>query len=171
MIYTEIGSHTSPKVKKDEQGSRASVERRRSSVGSNGNRASPPLFRKLDVKKPSNVKVDTSDSSVMSVSQDQKAFNEGRRFENPEIRRALFKDDYEKQNLVYETGCRVIPSNEAGDVCRNQRDCEDLSLIRKQLVQIENQQSNLLDILQVSNVLLRFFVSSIRDLRLCLVER
>lgn len=78
---------------------------------------------------------------------------DGRQFENPEIRRALFKDHYEKQSLLHETGCRVIPSNETGNICRNQRDCEDLSLIRKQLVQIENQQSNLLNILQVSNVL------------------
>lgn len=77
----------------------------------------------------------------MSVSQDNKAstgdgrsLNEGRRFENPEIKRALFNDDYEKQSLVHETGCRVIPSNETGDICRNQRDCEDLSLIKKQLV-------------------------------------
>lgn len=160
LVLLEIGSHTSPKAKKsspvDEQGSRASAERRRSSVGStNGNRTSPPLFRKLDVKKPSNVKLDTSDSSVMSVSDDKKDLEEGRRFENPKIRRALFKDDdYEEQKLVYETGCRVVPSNEAGGVCRDQRDCEDLSLIRKQLVQIENQQSDLLDILQVSNVLL-----------------
>ncbi|KAG6401703.1 hypothetical protein SASPL_138567 [Salvia splendens] len=81
-------------------------------------------------------------SSVASVSGDKQGGEEGGRFENQEIRRALFEESYEKQNH------RVVVSNETGDVCRNQRDCEDLSLIRKQFVHIENQQSNLLEILQ-----------------------
>lgn len=58
-------------------------------------------------------------------------------------------------------GSRVVPypedgsevtgsaSNASADVCRHHKDFEDLSLIRKQLVQIENQQSSLMDLLQV----------------------
>lgn len=48
----------------------------------------------------------------------------------------------------------------------NQKEFEDLSLIRKQLLQIENQQSNLLDLLQVLtslsfNVIAVMFIHSI----------
>lgn len=148
------GSKTEPssQVKKISQhGSAASAARGRASVGSNGNRTSPPMFRKLDSKKPSSAKVDVSaaaddggriSSSATPVS-GYKRGEERRRFENPEIRRALFSESYEKRDHS------VVVSNETGDMCRNQSDCEDLSLIRKQLVQIENQQSNLLEILQV----------------------
>ena len=141
-------SQPSSQVKKiSPHGSPASAARRRSSVGSNGNRTSPPMFRKLDSKKPSNTKVDAAaaptSSSATSVSGGKQGGEEGGRFENQEIRRALFEESYEKQNH------RVVVSNETEDVCRIQRDCEGLSLIRKQLVQIEIQQSNLLEILQV----------------------
>ncbi|XP_047955590.1 TORTIFOLIA1-like protein 5 isoform X2 [Salvia hispanica] len=140
-------SQPSSQVKKiSPHGSPASAARRRSSVGSNGNRTSPPMFRKLDSKKPSNTKVDAAaaptSSSATSVSGGKQGGEEGGRFENQEIRRALFEESYEKQNH------RVVVSNETEDVCRIQRDCEGLSLIRKQLVQIEIQQSNLLEILQ-----------------------
>ncbi|KAK9116996.1 hypothetical protein Sjap_015943 [Stephania japonica] len=42
----------------------------------------------------------------------------------------------------------VVVSNNTQDVCKNHKNSEDLSLIRKQLLQIENQQSSLLDLLQ-----------------------
>ncbi|KAK6148390.1 hypothetical protein DH2020_019302 [Rehmannia glutinosa] len=71
---------------------------------------------------------------------------ERKQFAKPEIKRALFNEKYEKQKLGEAS---VVVSYEIGDICRNQRDSEDLSLIRNQLVQIENQQTNLLDILQV----------------------
>ncbi|KAF3431353.1 hypothetical protein FNV43_RR26084 [Rhamnella rubrinervis] len=42
----------------------------------------------------------------------------------------------------------VVVSNAVEDVYETQKDAEDLSLIREQLLQIENQQSSLLDLLQ-----------------------
>jgi hypothetical protein len=42
-----------------------------------------------------------------------------------------------------------VTINNVNDVCESPQDVEDLSLIREQLLQIENQQSNLLDLLQV----------------------
>jgi len=42
-----------------------------------------------------------------------------------------------------------VTVNNVNEVCESPQDVEDLSLIRDQLVQIENQQSNLLDLLQV----------------------
>lgn len=157
LLVTEIGSDgpglktvvtdSSSQVKKSSpHGSPAPAARRRS----------PPMFRKLDSKKPSDTKVDVAAAAATSssVSEDvrsQTCGEEGRRFDNPKIRRALFN---EKQN---HSG---VVSNETGDMCRNQRDCEDLSLIRKQLVQIENQQSNLLDILQVHSFLSRMYNNS-----------
>ncbi|KAK6148467.1 hypothetical protein DH2020_019379 [Rehmannia glutinosa] len=164
---TSIG-FTAPQVEKNSplknqaniahfaDGSPASTARRRSSVGSNENRTSPPMFRKLDRKKPSNLKVEIAaptSSSGPVVSEDNPSDGDGRiseieerkQFAKPEIKRALFNEKYEKQKLGEAS---VVVSNEIGDICRNQRDCEDLSLIRNQLVQIENQQSNLLDILQ-----------------------
>ncbi|WJX62323.1 hypothetical protein P8452_47329 [Trifolium repens] len=41
-----------------------------------------------------------------------------------------------------------VTINNVNDVCESPQDVEDLSLIREQLLQIENQQSNLLDLLQ-----------------------
>lgn len=52
-----------------------------------------------------------------------------------------YEDERSESNVVM---------NESGDLCKNQKECDDLSEIRKQLVQIENQQSNLLQVLQVT---------------------
>lgn len=66
-----------------------------------------------------------------------------------------------KLNLRKGTGARVVPFNcndnlevmmgEDGlkDKLERQRELEDMSLIQRQLQQIENQQSNLLDLMQV----------------------
>jgi hypothetical protein len=43
-------------------------------------------------------------------------------------------------------------SSSAEDFYENHKDYEDLSLIREQLIQIENQQSSLLDLLQVQTI-------------------
>lgn len=165
--------HTASQVKKssplDKQNSRAhfpeasppSTARRRSSVGSNENRTSPAMFRKLDRKKPSSLRVEiaaATDTSGTMVSEDEPLDGDGRisrtegekkQYAKPEVRRSLFNENCHNQKLG------ALVSNETGDIFRSQRDCEDLSLIRKQLVQIENQQSNLLDILQVFNSLLK----------------
>ncbi|KAK4394590.1 TORTIFOLIA1-like protein 3 [Sesamum angolense] len=151
-------------------GSPASIARRRSSLGGSENRTGPALFRKLDRKKPSNLKAENAaptDSCGTVISEgtrldaDERVVEtgeeEGKQAAKPEIRRALFDENYEKKKLgLPKSGSRVVPageasvvvSNETADIFRNQRDCDDLSLIRKQLVQIENQQANLLDLLQ-----------------------
>lgn len=48
----------------------------------------------------------------------------------------------------------VVVSNAAEEVYESQKDAEDLSLIREQLLQIENQQSSLLNLLQVCTQML-----------------
>lgn len=140
-------------------GSPASTAMKRSPLCGNRNKVGPAIFQKLERKKPSVLKVEIagptgssdvviSDDSRLKQYEQDLSTNEGERkqFEKPVIKRALFKG-----------GSRVVPcgddnvvvSNETGDICRNKRDCDDISLIRKQLLQIENQQSNLLDLLQV----------------------
>ncbi|KAL7098639.1 hypothetical protein ACP275_09G030500 [Erythranthe tilingii] len=153
--------HTASQVKKispiDNQDTAA---RRRSSVGSNENRTSPAMFRKLDTKKANISKLETAAHGT-TFSENDDPFDgdeKNSRIGKPEIKRALFNEDYDKQkHRVVRSDSPVGPGGEAsivynnndtGDVCRNQRNCEDLSLIRNQLVQIENQQSNLLEILQ-----------------------
>ncbi|GER50026.1 ARM repeat superfamily protein [Striga asiatica] len=136
-------------------GSTALIARR---AGSNESRKSPPMFRKLDHKKPSNLKpeiVAPADSSCPVVSEyktpldaDQRVSEieeEKKPFVKPGIRRALFN---EKHDLPKLGEVSVVVGNETGDDFEDPRDYEDLSLIRKQLLQIENQQSNLLEILQ-----------------------
>ncbi|KAG8379063.1 hypothetical protein BUALT_Bualt07G0049300 [Buddleja alternifolia] len=147
-------------------GTPSSTARKRSSFGVNENKTSPAMFRKLDRKKPSNSKVEivppTCSSGTMvsegsPLDGDEIVLETGeeiKQFAKPEIRRTLFNEKQKPDML--KSGSRegpcgeasVVVSNETGDIYRNQRDCEDLSLIRKQLVQIENQQSNLLDVLQ-----------------------
>ncbi|KAL2515839.1 ARM repeat superfamily protein [Forsythia ovata] len=153
-------------------GSSATTARKRSPLGGNDRKTGPAMFRKLVLKKPSDWKVQIAspgDSSGIAVSEDNplnrverklKIGEEERsKFTKPEIKRTLFNEnsDEKKQKFgIFKHGSRVMPcddesiliSNETGNHCRNQRECEDLSLIRKQLVQIENQQSNLLDLLQ-----------------------
>ncbi|XP_015965287.1 TORTIFOLIA1-like protein 4 [Arachis duranensis] len=78
-----------------------------------------------------------------------------------EIKRALFsRTSDEKVQKSSGLKSRVVPCygneniesdvtvNNVNEVCESPQDAEDLSLIREQLLQIENQQSNLLDLLQ-----------------------
>ncbi|MBA0794237.1 hypothetical protein Gohar_018587 [Gossypium harknessii] len=96
--------------------------------------------------------------------------NENARSAKSEIRRSLFSnknsDDKTHKISGSKSGSRVAPcqeeipestvvvSNASENLSSNHKDCEDLSLIRTQLVQIEKQQSSLLDLLQ------RFICSS-----------
>ncbi|XP_075479988.1 TORTIFOLIA1-like protein 3 [Primulina tabacum] len=113
-----------------------STARKGTTFGSNENKSRPAMFRKLDLKKSTSngnveiaVPIPTSGSSGASVFDDNPLDKEdSKQFEKPEFRRALF--------------------DETGDAGQNQRECEDLTHIRNQLVQIENQQSHLLDLLQ-----------------------
>ncbi|XP_061373518.1 TORTIFOLIA1-like protein 3 [Gastrolobium bilobum] len=84
------------------------------------------------------------------------------RFLKSEIKRALFDknpDDKMHKFGGSKAGSRVAPCSEESqdsvpvcnvtkDVHRNEKESEDLSLIRNQLLQIEKQQSSLLDLLQ-----------------------
>ncbi|KAL1531797.1 TORTIFOLIA1-like protein 3 [Salvia divinorum] len=147
-------------------GSRASTARKRSPLGSNVKKTGPALFQKLDRKKPSDLKVeivtpagcygvelsDGKGEHAMETSEGEK-----KAFEKSGIKRALFKENNGKHKLGFFRGAsRVVPcgdtsvvvSNETGDICRNQKESDDLSLIRNQLLQIESQQSNLMDMLQ-----------------------
>lgn len=73
----------------------------------------------------------------------------------------LNKMSDEKVRKIGGSNSRVVPCdddddlntdvtvNNVNEVCESPQDVEDLSMIREQLLQIENQQSNLLDLLQV----------------------
>jgi hypothetical protein len=86
----------------------------------------------------------------------------------PETKRVLFSSILVDKRHKYDglkSGSRVVPiqgdencysedvevSSSTEDFYENHKDYEDLSLIREQLIQIENQQSSLLDLLQVQH--------------------
>lgn len=87
---------------------------------------------------------------------------EKNKFLKPEMKRALLHknpDDRIKKHGGSKAGSRVVPyheesqdsvpdSNVSKDLFKNEKESEELSLIRNQLHQIEKQQSNLLDLLQ-----------------------
>ncbi|XP_030449510.1 TORTIFOLIA1-like protein 4 [Syzygium oleosum] len=71
------------------------------------------------------------------------------------VRRALFgkiADDKVQKSVASKSGSRVVPFDDLKDsdlsAAVRDEEMEDLSLIRKQLAQIENQQSSLFDLLQ-----------------------
>ncbi|XP_044476243.1 TORTIFOLIA1-like protein 3 [Mangifera indica] len=138
-------------------------------------KTSQEIFQKLEHKKPSNWKVEISvpgSASLMDAEDDvmerdgnasERRKNEKTRPPKPDTKRALFNkssDDRMHKFGGLRSGSRVVPCHEESrentlvfsDNCENlqmnHKDCEDLSLIRNQLVQIENQQSSLLDLLQ-----------------------
>ncbi|KAK9278422.1 hypothetical protein L1049_027987 [Liquidambar formosana] len=156
-------------------GSSATTARKRSPLKSSDKNTGLALFQKLDRKKPSNWKIEISvphGPSLTGVYQDDvkgrdenvvdRRENEKIRFSKPETKRVLFtknSDDKTHKFGGFRSGSRVVPcqessestvvvSNATKDLNGNHKECEDLSLIRKQLVQIENQQSSLLDLLQ-----------------------
>ena len=81
-----------------------------------------------------------------------------------DVKRVLFSKNSDEKLQKFgglRSGFRVVPFGDDGnldsdgtvikvsEVCESPQDVEDFSLIREQLIQIENQQSNLLDLLQV----------------------
>ncbi|KAL6351340.1 hypothetical protein AAG906_035132 [Vitis piasezkii] len=144
---------------------------------SNG-KSTTAMFRKLDCKKPSDWKVEVavphpSSSKVaceddlkrryLVVSDSEEKGNCGD--SRPETNRVLFsKISNEKMHKFgcLRSGSRIVPFHENNnsesavvdsnateeEIYENQKDIEDLSLIRKQLIQIENQQSSMLNLLQ-----------------------
>ncbi|KAK3006902.1 hypothetical protein RJ639_015607, partial [Escallonia herrerae] len=161
-------SSGAPQIKKKHilanSGSPVTTARKSSPLDSTNKNKGPAMFRKLDRKKVGSWKVGIDASSVTVVSEGDvkdryekglEGGEERNRNTKPEIRRVLFnkKSDEKVHNYggsdVEETSVTIaVASNVTEDLSRNQRDCEDLSLIRKQLVQIETQQSSLLDLLQ-----------------------
>ncbi|KAK1433783.1 hypothetical protein QVD17_10700 [Tagetes erecta] len=122
----------------------SSTATRRTSLENSNKKTGPAMFRKLDRKKP-------SDRIAGSLSADDGRFNN--KFARPETKRTLFNEivDEELQESEYHNArlsTTVVGSNTTEDINRSHKDSEELSSIRNQLVQIETQQSNLLDLLQ-----------------------
>lgn len=155
----------------------ATTARKISPLDSSDMKSSPAIFRKLDKQKPTGSKIQVATAYITSTMVDSEEDSENRdekgsekgddtrsRFTNPKEKRALLKRNGDNKMLKFggvRAGCRVAPCNEESsgstivvtkvydDVYREQKECEDLSLIRTQLINIENQQSSLLDLLQV----------------------
>ncbi|KAJ7956302.1 Microtubule-associated protein TORTIFOLIA1 [Quillaja saponaria] len=145
----------------------------RSPLSSSDKRMTPGIFRKLDNKNwnvevtipntPSVKGTNEGDLKVRDENIPERNKKEKSRFLNSEMKRALFSKNLDDKMLKYtgcKTGSRVVPcqeesqdstvqdSNIPKDQRTNHKECEDLSLIRNQLVQIEKQQSSLMDLLQ-----------------------
>lgn len=120
---------------------------------------------KIAVPQPSSLQVasnvDFKDGNVGDV--DSITYESSRNLKS-ETKRVLFSEPCQKFPKLggLRSGSRVVPvcetddcesdvvqSNAIEDVDGNQKDIEGLNLVRKQLVQIENQQSSLFDLLQV----------------------
>ncbi|EXB29764.1 hypothetical protein L484_008927 [Morus notabilis] len=162
----------------------ATTARKRTPHKGSDKKASPSMFQK---KKPLNWKVEiavpnaASQKKVLEDDYDERDENDPKRRINekanlskPETKRALFHKNSEDKGHKFggfRSGSRVVPyqeesknstvlvSNVSEDIHKNHIECEDLSSIRHQLVQIEKQQSSLLDLLQ------RFIGSSQNGMR------
>ncbi|KAM1080876.1 hypothetical protein EV1_015387 [Malus domestica] len=147
----------------------ATTDRNRSTLKSNDKNVNPGMFRKPGHKKPSDWEAEIG---ALSAPSSAGAFNDGfketdenipERRINGNTKRALFHRS--SDNKVHKfggsrSGSRVAPyheeraespvvvSNVTENSHKNRRECEDLSLIRNQLLQIEKQQSSLLDLVQ-----------------------
>ncbi|XP_047327396.1 TORTIFOLIA1-like protein 4 [Impatiens glandulifera] len=131
--------------------------RKRSPLDSNDKKAGQAIFRKLEHKRVNDWKSESTvaapphaalSSSIVASYEDHPIGRD--EIGKPEVRRALFNNK--------ETNESIIKPN-TQDICRSKKEQEDLTQIRQQLVQIESQQSNLLDLLQ------RFIGSSENGMR------
>lgn len=134
-------------------GSSTTSATRRISLENSSKKTGPAMFRKLDRKKPNDQKLATvatpHPASPLSVDDDHVSNRKTR----PETKRALFNDilDEEVHEPEYHNASlssTVVGSNITDDIVKSHKDCQELSLIRNQLTQIESQQSNLLNLLQ-----------------------
>lgn len=134
-----------------------STARKTSPLGSSEKKRSPVSFQKVNRKKDGKVDVSVPGASALTRACDDNTATE-RRDENiglskPGTRRALFGknfDDKVSKSDRSKTGSLVAPChrNASENLRGSHKECEDLSLIRSQLVQIEEQQSSLVDLLQ-----------------------
>ncbi|XP_031282392.1 TORTIFOLIA1-like protein 4 [Pistacia vera] len=141
---------------------------------SSNRKTSTSMLHKSNDKKPSDWKVEIAvphSTSKVICADDVKMRDSdhpelGEKENNvnsrPETKRALFskiQNDKVYKFGGFRSGSRVVPcpddgnsdfvaSNGTEEVYDDPKDAEDLSLIREQLLQIENQQSSLLDLLQ-----------------------
>ncbi|XP_019153310.1 PREDICTED: microtubule-associated protein TORTIFOLIA1-like [Ipomoea nil] len=145
--------YTTPSKSSVHDSSPATTARRRSLTEGTQKKAASAIFRKLDCKKSSEFKIEVSalQGSVPVASKDDLKYKD-QKATKPETRRALFGQKAAGSRVVpyheEKSEHTVVMSNETGDLYRNQKESEELSQIRKQLVQIETQQSNLIDTLQ-----------------------
>lgn len=155
--------------------SAVTTARRRDSLKIAEKKTGPSLFRKADCKRPLDWKVgvaipNSNSSTGISGNDDAEA-----KMTKPGTKRTLLSKNSDDKILKFggcKSGSRVVPCQEESPVSTvvasnnienhhtNHKECEDLSLIRNQLVQIERQQSSLLDLLQVClNCFKMFFFS------------
>uniref|UniRef100_A0A1D1XIG6 Microtubule-associated protein TORTIFOLIA1 n=1 Tax=Anthurium amnicola TaxID=1678845 RepID=A0A1D1XIG6_9ARAE len=141
----------------------------------NEKRTSPPLFRNLDRRKPRDWRIEIAmpdgppftvickDELQNGQAGDEEVWEQGKNEDNPtsklEVKRILFEKNSEQKinkSGGLRSGSRVVPFQEKGNLAptveidelfEDNKD-NDLTLIRKQLVQIENRQSSLLDLVQ-----------------------
>ncbi|KAK9119575.1 hypothetical protein Scep_017668 [Stephania cephalantha] len=147
--------------------SSASSVNQRTPLKNSETKSSPALFR----KKPANWKIEIAvphDPTFPTMGKDERG-PESMDNESPAYHKSGAKNVFANKNSGdkgqkfggSKAGSRVFPlqqeeslesnvvvSNNTHDVCKYHKNSEDLSLIRKQLLQIENQQSSLLDLLQ-----------------------
>ncbi|KAK6924905.1 HEAT repeat, partial [Dillenia turbinata] len=114
-------------------------------------------FQKLNRKKISEQKFEVAEV----FEDDHNGKDNRKRFSKPEAKQVNKNLDEKMQKSGgFRSGSRVAPCSDDGpestvvvsnyteDIPWNHKECEELSLIRKQLLQIESQQSSLLDLLQ-----------------------
>ncbi|CAK9172700.1 unnamed protein product, partial [Ilex paraguariensis] len=159
--------------------SEAASTQKRSPPKSSQKKPNAPMFSNTDINKPSDWKIDIAlpqaSSSKVACEDDLRSKHLGFPLLQMVIVVVTQKDKKTlplQSNLCDEKlhklgslkfGSRVVPfhendyceldmtdGNNTEEVYGNQKEIEDLSLIRKQLLQIEHQQSSLLDLLQVS---------------------
>lgn len=151
--------------------------KRESPPKSNDRNSSAAMIRKVDHKKPSGWKIEVAVPNSLSLNvacEDDIKRSDFERLESgenensgnskPETKRVLFgkiRDEKVHKFGGLRSGSRVVPfqddqdadlgdvvSNTVEEVDENSKEAEEVSLIREQLLQIENQQSNLLELLQ-----------------------
>lgn len=113
------------------------------------NKTAPVMFWKLDRMMPNQKSNIATPVSVVSVGSNlnEKVFDHSDEKKNRIDVSQARSDAVLFQDNVSESS--VVARNDTEDVYRNEKDGENLSVIQKQLLQIENQQSILLNILQV----------------------
>lgn len=149
---------------------------RKRSISKSGENKTRATFQKVDSKKPLDRKVEIAVPNVASLvgvhgnlkekneNVGERTNNQNPKFSKQETRHVLSKNCDEKMQIFgggSRFGSRVTPYHEESpqptvlennmteNHHSNHKDSDDLSLIRNQLVQIEKQQSSLLDLLQV----------------------